>query len=514
MFNKYSGRSNFILPLALSLLVLLLLISFFPYKSEESTEQFPSFDWIESDYPVDFSWATQVGARKMPHGKTFYADDFGAVGDTSVISTRSIQEAIDFCSRSGGGTVSFKAGYYATGALFIKEGVNLEIPENVTLVAGSNIEDYPEFRTRVAGIEMDWPAAVINILDTHNASLSGKGTIDCQGKVYWDKYWEMRREYEKKGLRWIVDYDCKRVRGILVSDSRDITLKDFTIMRTGFWGIQLLYSQNCTVDGLTINNNIGGNGPSTDGIDIDSSSYILIENCDIDCNDDNICLKAGRDADGLRVNRPTEYVVVRNCITRKGAGLITCGSETSGGIRHILAHDLQAAGTSTVLRIKSAMTRGGSVEDICISNVTADGVRCVLSAEMNWNPSYSYSELPSQYEGKELEEHWKAMLTPVEPKEKGYPFFRNVYMANVKAVNVQQFILTSGTNDSLRLENFGLYNMDIEAIRAGKIAFSDGFSLKEIKLKTIENRKLELIDNINIKLDVEYDSRDNRVSQQ
>lgn len=47
---------------------------------------------------------------------------------------------------------------------------------------------------------------------------------------------------------------------------------------------------------------MGGHGPSTDGIDIDSSTNILVENCEVDCNDDNICIKAGRDADGLRVN--------------------------------------------------------------------------------------------------------------------------------------------------------------------------------------------------------------------
>ncbi len=66
------------------------------------------------------------------------------------------------------------------------------------------------------------------------------------------------------------------------------------------------------------------------GIDIDSSTNILIEDCIIDCNDDNICIKSGRDADGLRVNRPTENVVIRNCTARSGAGLVTCGSETSG----------------------------------------------------------------------------------------------------------------------------------------------------------------------------------------
>ena len=40
-----------------------------------------------------------------------------------------------------------------------------------------------------------------------------------------------------------------------------------------------------TVDGIKISDN---KGPSTDGVDIDSSSYVLVENCDIDNNDDII----------------------------------------------------------------------------------------------------------------------------------------------------------------------------------------------------------------------------------
>ena len=79
--------------------------------------------------------------------------------------------------------------------------------------------------------------------------------------------------------------------------------------------------------------------------------------------------KAGRDADGLRVNRPTEYVVVRNRIARKRAGLITCGSETSGDIRYVLGYNLQAYGTSSTLRLKSALNRGGTVEYIYMTDV-------------------------------------------------------------------------------------------------------------------------------------------------
>lgn len=399
----------------------------------------------------DLSWTAQVGAKTYPEGKIFQAADYGLKNDSTQLSTAALQKAIDECHRSGGGTVEVAPGYYRIGAIYLKSNVNLHLNQGTTLIASEDIDLYPEMRSRVAGIEMVWPSAVINILDAENAAISGAGTLDCRGKIFWDKYWTMRKDYEKRKLRWIVDYDCKRVRGMLISNSRHITLKDFTLMRTGFWGCQVLYSDQCTLNGLKINNNVGGHGPSTDGIDIDSSTNILIENCEVDCNDDNICLKAGRDADGLRVNRPTENIIVRGCIARKGAGLITCGSETSGCIRNVLGYNLQAYGTSSTLRLKSAMNRGGTVENIYMTQVTADNVRHVLAADLNWNPSYSYSTLPAEYEGKEIPEHWKVMLTPVTPKEKGYPHFRNVWLSDVKATNVQTFITAAGWNEELPL---------------------------------------------------------------
>lgn len=465
----------------------------------------PSFSWIRGNEKPDLSWALKVGAKTYPTFNVFKVKDYQAVNDGKTICTKQIQNAIDACSSAGGGTVTFEPGNYLTGALFIKKGVNLCIGKGVTLMGSTDINDYPEFKSRIAGIEMIWPAAVINVIDQKNAAISGEGTLDCQGKVFWDKYWEMRKEYEKEGLRWIVDYDCKRVRGILISNSSDVSLKNIHVMRTGFWAVQVLYSSYCTINGININNNIGGHGPSTDGIDIDSSTKILIENCDIDCNDDNICIKSGRDADGLRVNRPTEYVVIRNCITRKGAGLITCGSETSGSIRNILAYNMQAYGTSSALRIKSAMNRGGTVENIFMSHVKADSVGSVLAADLNWNPSYSYSALPEKYIGKEIPEHWKIMLTPVIPAEKGYPHFKNVYLSDVKAQNARQFISASGWNDSLRLENFHLYNIKANVAEAGKVTFTDHFYLSKIRLKVANKSKIEFKKNTNIQKDIQYE---------
>ena len=442
----------------------------------------PAYDWGSVSAKPDLSWADQVGAQRTPKNTEWDAGKFGLRNDTSVFSTPAIQAAIDACHQQGGGTVVVAPGYYKIGALFIKSGVNLHLSKGTTLLASDNIQDYPEFPSRIAGIEMTWPSAVINIMDAENAALTGEGFIDCRGKVFWDKYWAMREEYEKKNLRWIVDYDCKRVRGVLVSNSKHITLKDFTLVRTGFWACQILYSDHCSVSGLTINNNVGGHGPSTDGIDIDSSTNILVENCDVDCNDDNICIKAGRDADGLRVNRPTENVVVRNCIARKGAGLLTCGSETSGSIRNVLAHDLIAYGTG----------------------VEADSVSNVLEVDLNWHPKYSYSKLPVEYESREIPAHWKIMLTPVEPKEKGYPHFRNVYFSHVRAKRSKCFITASGWNDSLRIENFYLFNIRAQVKTAGKIVYGKKVRLSEIYLEVEDKSQVRQEYNIDSKIEISY----------
>ena len=460
------------------------------------------FEWGKLPCQPDFSWTSHVGSRQSPGDRIFSANSFGAKADSTILSTDAIQKAIDSCAISGGGTVVLQPGHYQTGALFIKSGVNLRLDRGVTLLASTDINCYPEFRSRIAGIEMTWPSAVINIIDEKNAALSGEGTIDCRGKIFWDKYWNMRKEYEAKGLRWIVDYDCKRVRGILVERSSDVTLSGFTLMRTGFWGCQILYSDHCTVNGLTINNNIGGHGPSTDGIDIDSSTDILIENCEIDCNDDIICLKAGRDADGLRVNRSTENVLIRHCVGHRGGGFITCGSETSGSIRNT------SVGTSVLLHLKSAMTRGGVVENIYVTRIKADSVRRVFGAGLNWNPKYSYSQLPEDYQGKEIPEHWKVMLTPVVPPEKGHPRFRNIHLSQVQVSNAQEFISASGENDTLRLEDFYLYDIEAQVRKAGRISLTRHFNATKIKLDTQDAQPIELEQNEASNIRIDYVNRE------
>jgi polygalacturonase len=301
----------------------------------------------------------------------------------------------------------------------------------------------------------------------------------------------MRKEYDPKGLRWIVDYDAQRVRTLLIQDATDITIRNVRFVDAGFWTVQVLYSKYVTVDGIVVRNNEDGHGPSTDGVDIDSSSWVLVEHCDIDCNDDDFCLKAGRDWDGLRVDRPTEYVVIRNCIARKGGGLLTIGSETSGGIRHVLATDLTAKGTGNGFHIKSATTRGGTVEDIHIRNITMDSVGNAILFTMNWNPAYSYSTLPKEYNPDSIPAHWKTMLHKVEPAERGIPHFKDIYVSGLKAANAKKAISATGLDGSL-ITGVHIENSGISAATAGAISYTKDWDFKNVIINTKDNTRIDI----------------------
>jgi len=444
-------------------------------------------------------WVSKVGARKFSFKpKSYLVNQYGALNDGKTLATRAIQQAIDDCAAKGGGTVSFQPGKYLTGSLFIKTGVNLVVGKGVELLGSQDIKDYPEIDTRVAGIEMKWPAALINILKQNKASISGSGLINAQGKPFWDYYWNLRKDYDAKGLRWIVDYDAKRPRTVLIESASDVIVKDVSLQQAGFWTVQILYSSYVTVDKITIRNNVDGHGPSTDGIDVDSSLWTLIQNCDIDCNDDNFCLKAGRDWDGLRVNRPTEYVVIRNCIARKGAGLLTLGSETSGSIRHVWATGLVGYGTGNALNIKSAKTRGGTVEDVYFGNITMEGGGNVIQVNPNWNPAYSYSTLPAGYNPDSIPTHWTKLLTHVEPVSKGIPQIRNINVFNVKAKDVKKAINAIGFSETI-LRNFSFKNLDIITATAGNIEFAQNWTFDQVKIMSADGSSLKVSDSEGVK---------------
>ena len=411
---------------------------------------------------------------------SFHVERFGAKGDGKTMNTAAIQRAIDAAAK-GGGTVVFPAGAFLTGSIFVKSGVTLKIDKGVTLLGSQNIADYPVMKTRIAGIETHWPAALVNIYEQKNAAIIGAGTIDGDGKVFWDSYWTLRKAYEPRGLRWASDYDAQRPRLVQVYKSSKVKVGGGLLLRrSGFWTLHICFSDNVTVDGVVIRNNEGGLGPSTDGIDIDSSRKILVQHADIDVNDDALCMKAGRDSDGLRVARPTEDVIVRDSVVRAAAAGLTFGSETSGGFRNIEAYNITVEGKVPVgILFKSAHTRGGFGENLRLHDFTMVGIPVVLRITMNWNPSYSYAKIPADVV--DVPPVWKVLATPV-PKEQGMARFHDVHIWNIKATGATTAFEVDGFKEA-PLERFRLDHLDIEAKSGGHINDAKDWRFADVKLR-------------------------------
>jgi polygalacturonase len=184
--------------------------------------------------------------------------------------------------------------------------------------------------------------------------------------------------------------------------------------------------------------------PSSDGIDIDSSSDVLISNVDIDVNDDCIAIKSGKDEDGRRVGRPAENIVVENSIFRYGHGGVSMGSETSGGIRNVEIRDtVIMEGNWAPIRFKTQPSRGGIVENITYRNIELQNTLKAFEFNMAWR-----------------------MVNPKPPSDP-LPIVRNVNIINVSGT-VETVGDMTGLEDS-PISNVRFENSEIKASGAGLI---------------------------------------------
>ena len=312
--------------------------------------------------------------------------DYGAVADGKTRATAAIRKAVQSCAAHGGGTVYFPPGTYLTGSIELASNITLFVDSGATLKFHNDLAEYPIVPGRLEGIECLTPAPLIGGRNLENVTITGRGTLMADNAA-WKKQqlehaegmqmWEQIRErLERKEKISEADFRIAasghRPSFIRPMDSRNILIEGIRIVGSPMWTIHLLYCDNVTIRNVSVETYGGRNA---DGVDIDSSRNVRISDSYFDTGDDDICLKSGRDADGRRVNRPTEDVVITNCTIHRGHGAVVVGSETAGGIRNVTASNIVCRGTDRGVRIKSGRGRGGLVQNLRFQNWTMENVR-------------------------------------------------------------------------------------------------------------------------------------------
>lgn len=444
---------------------------------------------------------TCLGCGAAESQRIVHVRDYGVKTGIDAPQTANLQRALDDAAANGI-AIELDAGTYVTGSLFLKSHTHLSLLKGAVLVGSRRQEDYPRVLTRAAGIEMQWPAALLNIEGSQDVSIEGSGTIDGDGKPWWDDFWNRVPDYESRGLRWAVDYDVQRPELIRIYQSNSVRIGGGLLLRrSAFWTVHICYSTHVVVSGVTIRDNdrIDGKGPSTDGVDIDSSRHVLVEKVDIENNDDGICLKAGMNADGLRVNRPTKDVVIRNSIIREGISGIAIGSDTAGGFRKIRIDNITILGRVRYgIYLKSTRTRGGWTEDVRMSHIAMHGVKTAIMIDLNYFPSFSTPKIPAGIESNlppglhSVPSYWHILAAPVSP-ERGMPHFHDVTFENIEADDVSE-ALTINAAPNAPLERFKLKDIEIEAQRAGSIKHTQSWRIENVHIRARDGQPLTLQD--------------------
>jgi polygalacturonase len=339
----------------------------------------------------------QIVAPEFPE-KHFNINDFGAKGDGEFLSTNAINSAIIKCSESGGGIVLIPEGIYLTGAIHLKSNVNLHLSEGATLKFSRNHEDYlPVVFTRWEGTELYNYSPFIYAYEQMNVGITGKGILDGQAssahwwpwKGAWSrKTWEIGAENQAKSnaiLRKMAEDGVpveKRIFGpghylrpnfIQFYKCSNILMDGITIINSPMWVIHPVLSENITINNISVISH----GPNNDGCNPESSRNILIQNSLFNTGDDCIAIKSGRNADGRRINIPSENIIVRRCTMRDGHGGVVMGSEISGNVRNIFVEDcvMDSPNLDRIIRIKTNSLRGGIIENIFVRNINVGSVK-------------------------------------------------------------------------------------------------------------------------------------------
>lgn len=298
--------------------------------------------------PVD-AWFYDV-AIPSPEalGRAYVLTDYGVAADGTV-QTEKIQKIIDDAAQSGGGVLVVPKGTFVTGALFFRQGVNLYIEKEGTLLGSDDISDYPVCDTRIEGQSCKYFPALINADSIDSFTMCGEGTIDGNGIRSWKAFW-IRREWNPD----CTNKDEQRPRLVYISNCTNVLVAGLTLKNSHFWTNHIYRSQRVKYIGCKIYSpNAPIPAPSTDAIDIDVCSDFLVKGCDMAVNDDGVVLKGGKGpwADTDPTNGKNERILIEDCTYGFCHACLTCGSESIYN-RNVIFRRNKAEGTIALLWFK------------------------------------------------------------------------------------------------------------------------------------------------------------------
>ena len=320
----------------------------------------------------------------------------GAAGDGITDCSEAMRQAIDACTRSGGGRVVVPAGDFLTGPIHLRSHVNLHLSEGARLRFIQDPDRYlPAVYTRWEGVECMRYSSFIYAFQQENIAVTGPGILDGQADN--EHWWHWTGSPLSGGSREKPNQMAARSRLFKMGEDdtpvnqrifgagsflrpnflqfyrcKNILLEGVTVRNSPMWQIHPVLCTNVTVRGVSMISH----GPNNDGCNPESSRDVLIDNCLFDTGDDCIAIKSGRNRDGRRIGIPSENIVVRNCRMKEGHGGVTIGSEASGGVRNVFAENcsMDSPNLDRALRLKTNSVRGGFIENVFMRNVTVGQV--------------------------------------------------------------------------------------------------------------------------------------------
>lgn len=445
---------------------------------------------------------------------SFYITKYGAKADGVTLNTNSIQNAINDCSKKGGGVVVIPAGFWLTGPIELKNYVNLHLQKNALLQFTKDFTQYKLIAGNWEGLAQMRNQSPLSANNAVNIAITGFGIIDGNGDA-----WRMVKKDKLTETQWqklvasggVLSADKKTwypseksVKGSTLKNPGEITpdktpefyesVKDFlrpnllvftrckkvllegvTFQNSPAWCLHPLMCEDLTVRNVYAKNPwYAQNG---DGIDVESCKNVLIENSTFDVGDDGICIKSGRDEAGRKRGMPTENLIARNNTVYHAHGGFVIGSEMSGGAKNLFVENCTFIGTDIGLRFKTTRGRGGIVENIYVNNISMKDI----VAEAILFDMYYEAKDPVVLAG-EKREPPKVETLPV---TEATPQFRNFFIKNIVCNGADKAIFVRGLPE-MNVKNIVMENMIIQSNKGLDMTEGSEITLKNVTLITKE----------------------------